>query len=204
MIAKKPARLDDIAAASIPVVAVTAWQALFEEANLARGQKVLIHGGPGNVGAYAVQFARWAGLHVIATAGPADLDFVHDRGAQQVIDFTAARFEDRASDVDAVIDLVGGEVQQRSFAVLRRGGMLVSAVSPPDQAAAERHGVKARFFLVEVTTERLERVGTMIEAGELTTNVGVVLPLAEARTAHEMLERTRPHPRGKVVLTTGG
>ncbi|HEY4250772.1 MAG TPA: NADP-dependent oxidoreductase [Roseomonas sp.] len=200
MIAKKPARLDFIDAASVPVVAVTAWQALFEQARLGRGQTVLIHGAAGNVGAYAVQFAERAGLRVIATAGARDLAHTRSLGADEVIDFRSERFEDRARDVDAVIDLVGGETQRRSFAVLRPGGVLVSAVSPPDQDAAARHGVRAVFFLVDITTARLARIAAMIDAGELTTEVGTVLPLAGAQAAHAMLEGTRPHPRGKIVL----
>ncbi len=204
MIAKRPARLGDIEAASIPVVAVTAWQALFEQAHLGRGQSVLIHGAAGNVGAYAVQFARGAGLQVIATAGSRDLDYVRSLGAQEVIDFRAVRFDDEISAVDAVVDLVGGEAQQRSFAVLKPGGTLVSAVSPPDQATAERHGVRAMFFLVNVTTSRLNQIAAMIDAGDLATSIGTILPLADARTAHEMLDGLRPHPRGKIVLSIRG
>ena len=123
-------------------------------------------------------------------------------GAQEVID-RVVHFEDMVSNVDAVIDLVGGEVQQRSLAVLKRGGTLVSAVSPPDQTTAKRHGVRAMFFLVNVTTSHLARIAAMIEAGELTTNVGTVSPLCEVRTAHEMLEGARPHPSGKIVLSIG-
>jgi len=204
MIALKPPSLDDIDAASIPVVAVTAWQALFEQAKLTRGQTVLIHGAAGNVGAYAVQFARDAGLHVIATAGPADMGYVGCLGAPTVIDYRAGRFEDSVTAADAVIDLVGGDTQTRSFAVLKPGGVLVSAVSEPDQALAARHDVRAAFFLVHVATEPLRRIAAMAVRGALRTNIGAVLPLAAARTAHEMLEGTRPHPRGKIVLRVGG
>jgi NADPH:quinone reductase-like Zn-dependent oxidoreductase len=186
MIASKPVRLGDIEMASVPVVAVTAWQALFEQAKLTAGQTVLIHGAAGNVGAYAVQLARRARLRVIGTAGARDLAFVRTLGTDQVIDFASARFEDIVSGLDAVIDLVGGAVQQRSFSVLRPGGTLVSVVSPPDQNAAARHGIRALFFLVDVTTARLEQIAAMVEANELTTNVGTVLPLAEAQSAHEM------------------
>ena len=200
MIAKKPVRLGDIEMASVPVVAVTAWQALFEQAKLTAGQTVLIHGAAGNVGAYAVQLAHRARLRVIGTAGARDLDFVRQLGADQVIDFRAARFEDIVSGLDAVIDLVGGAVQQRSFSVLRPGGTLVSVVSPPDHNAAARHGIRAEFFLVDVTTARLEQIAAMVEANELTTDVGTVLPLAEAQSAHEMLEGMRPHARGKIVI----
>ena len=200
MIAGKPESLSHEQAASVPVIAVTAWQALFEQARVGRGQTVLIHGGAGNVGAYAVQFARQSGARVIATAGTGDVETVRALGADRVIDYRTQRFEDAISDVDVVIDLVGGETQARSFAVLKTGGMLVSAVSEPDQALAAQHGVKALFFLVEVTTLHLTRIAEMIDAGELRVNVGQVLPLAEARTAHEMLEGTRPHPRGRIVL----
>ena len=147
-----------------------------------------------------MQFARAAGLHTIATEGADAVDYVRSLGADEVISFRAERFEDKVGAVDAVIDLVGGEVQERSYSVLRPGGILVSAVSAPNQEAAERHGVTAHFFLVKVTTEHLARIAAMIDAGDLRTNVGAVLPLAAARDAHEMLDRTRPLPRGKIVL----
>ena len=200
MIAKKPTSLPDADAASVPVIAVTAWQALFEEARLSRGNTVLIHGAAGNVGSFAVQFARAAGLHTIATAGADDVDYVRSLGADEAIDFRAERFEDKVGAADAVIDLVGGEVQERSYSVLKPGGILVSAVSAPNQEAAERHGVTAHYFLVKVTTEHLVRIAGMIDAGDLGTHVGAILPLAAARDAHEMLEHTRPSPRGKIVL----
>lgn len=203
MIAHKPSKLDHIAAASVPVIAVTAWQALFDEARLKARQSVLIHGGAGNVGAYAVQLARIAGLKVLATSGSRDIDYVKGLGADLVIDYATSRFEDAGKGVDAVIDLVGGETQVRSFDVLKPGGSLISAVSPPDQERAKRHGVTARFFLVGVTTDRLAALAGMIDAGQLATNVGSVLPLAAARTAHEMLEGVRPRQRGRIVLEVG-
>ena len=200
MMAGKPESLSDTEAASVPVIAVTAWQALFEQARVGHGQTVLIHGAAGNVGAYAVQFARQSGAHVIATAGTRDIEIVRALGAHEVIDYKTSRFENVVQGVDIVFDLVGGETQERSFAVLKTGGLLVSAVSKPDQALAERHGVRALFFLVEVTTMHLTRIGEMIDAGELRVNVGEVLPFADARIAHEMLVGVRPHSRGKIVL----
>jgi NADPH:quinone reductase-like Zn-dependent oxidoreductase len=200
MVSRKPDNLSDIDAASVPVVAVTAQQALFEEAHLTRGQAVLIHGAAGNVGSYAVQLARRAGLRVIATASAQDKADVLSLGADEVIDYRTERFEDKAGSADAVLDLVGGEVQARSFRVLKPGGVLVSAVAPPDQDLARSHGVDAHFFLVEVTTQRLDRIAALVAAGELRTAIGVVLPLAAARDAHEMLEGLRPHPKGKIVL----
>lgn len=200
MVANKPTSLSHVEAASVPVVAATAWQALFDQARLEAGQTVLIHGGAGNVGSYAVQLAHRAGLRVIATASADDLDVVHNLGADVVIDHRAQRFEDEIRDADAVIDLVGGETQERSFQVLRRGGRLISAVSRPDQNLAERFGVEAVFFLVNVTSPYLAEIARLIDSGELRPNVGVVLPLADAREAHLMLEHMRPSPKGKIVL----
>jgi NADPH:quinone reductase-like Zn-dependent oxidoreductase len=200
MIARKPAGLDWVAAASVPVVAVTAWQALFEQGGLAAGQSVLIHGGAGAVGAYAVQLARRPGVRVIATASAGDLDHVRALGADQAIDHRAERFEDVAGPVDLVLDTVGGETLDRSFAVVKPGGMLVSIVAEPDADKARAAGIRAAFMLVKVNGADLDRIAERITAGQLKTAVGVVLPLAEARAAHEMLEGTRPRPPGKIVL----
>lgn len=200
MIAKKPVSLSHVEAASVPVVAVTAWQGLFEQARLEAGQTVVIHGAAGNVGGYAVQLARLARLHCIATAGTEDIDYVRALGAERVVDYRTQRFEEQIRDADAVLDLVGGDTQTRSFRVLRPGGKLISAVSQPDQDCAKRHGVTAAFFLVQVTTERLSRIAELIDRGELKTRVGVVLPLANARDAHMMLERRLPPPKGKIIL----
>jgi NADPH:quinone reductase-like Zn-dependent oxidoreductase len=203
MLAPKPPSLTPTEAASVPVVAVTAWQALFDEAGLKKGARVLIHGAAGNVGAYAVQFAKTAGLHATAAVRTHDVDYVRSLGADAVIDVQSARFEDQAGDMDAVIDLVGGDTQARSYAVMKPGAVLVSAVSEPDQANAAAQGVKAHFFLVDVTTDRLNRIAALIESGVLRTRVGVLLPLAEARQAHEMLDGQRPNPGGKIVLEIG-
>ncbi|MBQ0822610.1 NADP-dependent oxidoreductase [Microvirga sp. HBU67558] len=200
MIARKPASIDDLEAASVPVIAVTAWQGLFDQAQLKAGQTVLIHGAAGNVGAYAVQFAHRAGLRTIATAAADDHAFVRELGADMLVDFNSQRFEDMARDVDAVFDLVGGETQQRSFQVLRRGGKLISAVSQPDQDLAKSHGVDAAFFLVKVSTQYLTEIAASIDHGDLRTRVGTVMPLADARQAHLMLEGMRPLPKGKIVL----
>jgi len=161
---------------------------------------VLVHGAAGSVGAYAVQLARRAGIRTIATAGSEDLAFVRELGADTVIDYKNERFEEAARNVDAVLDLVGGETQKRSFEVLRRGGKLISAVSEPDRDLATRHGVDAHFFLVEVTTRALTEIAALIDRFELKTRVGTVLPLAEAREAHFMLEGRRRAQKGKIVL----
>ena len=203
MVSNKPTSLTHVEAASVPVVAVTAWQALFDHAQLKAGQTVVIHGAAGNVGSYAVQLARQAGVQTIATVSTGDISAVRDLGANTVIDYRTQRFEEEVRNADAVIDLVGGETQERSFQVLRRGGKLISAVSRPDQDLAKRYGVEAAFFLVDVTTQYLTEIARFIDAGKLRTNVGAVLPLADAREAHLMLERVRPQPKGKIVLDVG-
>jgi NADPH:quinone reductase-like Zn-dependent oxidoreductase len=200
MIARKPTSIDYIEAASVPVIAVTAWQGLFDQARLKAGQTVLIHGAAGNVGAYAVQLARRAGIRIIATAAADDLAYVRELGADTVVNYQTQRFEDVAREVDAVLDLVGSETQARSFQVLRRGGKLISAVSQPDQDLAKSHGVDAAFFLVNVTTKHLTEIAGLIDSGELRTRVGTVISLADAHEAHLMLEGMRPAPKGKIVL----
>lgn len=201
MVSRKPASLTYVEAASVPVVAVTAWQALFDQAQIKAGLTVLIHGAAGNVGAYAVQLARRAGARTIASVATDEMSFVRNLGADTVIDYRRQHFEEKVRNVDAVIDLVGGETQTRSFQVLRRGGKLISAVSRPDQHLAQSHGVDAAFFLVDVTSQHLAQIAGLLDAGTLTTHVGAVLALVDAREAHLMLERLRPQPKGKIVLT---
>jgi len=199
MIARKPTRLNYFQAASAPVVAVTASQILFEYAHAAAGQTVLVHGAAGNVGAYAVQLAKNAGLHVIATASSRDAEYVRSLGAERVIDYQESRFEDALDPVDVVVDTIGGEVRERSLRILSPGGILVSAASPIPPEMARRYGPRAVFFLVEVTTARLNAISALFDSGELTAQVGAVLPLEQARAAHEMLAGA-PHARGKIVL----
>lgn len=198
-IAPKPRRLSDVEAASVPVVASTAWQMVFDYGHLDSTKRVLVHGAAGNVGAYAVQLAKRAGAEVIATAYTHEVEDVRTLHADHVIDVQTARFEDRVKDVDVVLDTVGGETLDRSFAVLKPGGVLVSAVARPDQDQAARHRVRGVFFLVTVTSEGLTKLAELLDAGHLITCVGDVLPLAEVRLAHEMLAG-KPHKRGKIVL----
>jgi len=203
MVSSKPTSLTHVEAASVPVISVTAWQALFDHAQLKSGQTVVIHGAAGNVGSFALQLARRAGVQTIATVATDDIPFVRNLGANRVVDYRTQRFDEEIRDADAVVDLVGGETQHRSFQVLRRGGKLISAVSRPDQRLAQSHGVEAAFFLVNVTSQYLAEIARLIDAGKLRTNVGAVLPLADARDAHLMLERVRPQPKGKIVLVVG-
>lgn len=197
MIAPKPPRLSHLEAASVPVVAVTAWQMLFEHARPEPGQSVMILGAGGNVGSYAVQFARDAGLHVIAVVGSKDVDHVRSLGATDVIDHRLADPAQAARSVDVVIDTVGGETRDRAFRVLRPGGILVTVVST--EFEPPRSDVRSAFFYAEVTTARLRTISGLLEGGKVIPHVGSVVPLGQARTAHEMLAGA-PHRRGKIVL----
>lgn len=202
MIAKRPAGLNWHEAASAPVVSVTALQGLFEYGKLARGQTVLILGAAGNVGAYAIQLAKDGGARVIAVASEKDKDFVERLGADVFVDHRAGKFENVAQGVDCVLDMVGGDARERGAHVMKPGGMLVTVESPVPDAMKKRYGARAMFFLVEVTTARLEKIGGLFEAGKLKPDVGTLVPLAEARKAHEMLSGA-PHSRGKIVLEVG-
>lgn len=199
MTAPKPKSLSFVEAASVPIVAVTAWQMLFDYARVTRGQTALIIGAAGNVGAYAVQLASRAGVHVIAVAGAANREYLTKLGAERVVDYKTERFEESSSGVDVVIDTVGGEAQKRALRVLKRGRILVSAVSAIPDALQELYGVRAAYFYVEVTTARLQKISELFDGGKLVTEVGTVLPLEEASVAHEMLAGL-PHERGKIVL----
>jgi NADPH:quinone reductase-like Zn-dependent oxidoreductase len=202
-LAKMPARVGFVEAAAVPVVACTAWQMIVEHGGVDGTKRVLVHGAAGNVGAYAVQLARRVAREVIATAYTNDVAYVQALGAHQVLDVQKSRFEELVTDVDVVLDTVGGDAQDRSFAVLKRGGVLVSVVNTPDQLKAAEHGVRALFFLVEVSSAILEQIASLIEAGELSTRIGDVLPLTDARIAHEMLAG-KPHKPGKIVLRVEG
>jgi NADPH:quinone reductase-like Zn-dependent oxidoreductase len=199
MIARKPARLGHVEAASVPVVAVTAWQMLHDHGQVDDTKRVLVHGAAGNVGSYAVQLAKRAGAEVVATALSGDIDYVRTLGADQVIDVQTVDFEEKCRDVDVVLDTVGGETLARSFQVLKPGGILISAVAKPNQEEAERRRIRAVFILVAVTSAVLIKIAALLESGELKTRVGEVLPLDQVRLAHEMLAG-KPHKPGKIVL----
>jgi NADPH:quinone reductase-like Zn-dependent oxidoreductase len=200
MMARKPQGLSHIEAASVPVVAVTAWQMLFDYARAQPGQSVLIHGAGGNVGAYAVQLASQAGLQVFATVSADDAPYVRSLGATNVIDYKTTRFEEAVPPIDVVIDTVGGETRERSFRIIKPGGILVTSVSEPLPERRQSNGVRAVFLIVEVTTARLDKITDLFNRGKLTSRVGTVLPLEQARIAHEMLDGA-PHERGKIVLS---
>src|SRR6516164_2308013 len=187
MMALKPKTLNFVKAASVPIVAVTAWQMLFDYAHATAGQSILIHGAAGNVGAYAVQLAAQAGLHVVAAAGSADLEYVRSLGAERVVDYQKERFEETVTGMDVVLDTVGGDTQQRSLSILKPGGIIVSVVAPVPDVMQKRYGIRAAYFYVQVTTARLNKIAGLFDSGKLLTQVGTVLPLDQARVAHEML-----------------
>ncbi|WP_242146231.1 YbhB/YbcL family Raf kinase inhibitor-like protein [Sphingomonas sp. BAUL-RG-20F-R05-02] len=197
-----PASIDLVQAGGIGLAAMTAWQGLFDHGGLGAGQRVLIHGGAGGVGHLAVQFARARGAEVFATAGPDDLDFVASLGADTVIDYKNQRFEDIARGVDVVFDLVGGDTTERSWAVLREGGILVSTLAEPDQAQAKAHNVRAApRWLAEPNAAQLGEVARLIDAGEVRISVAETFPIERVRDAYDRAQQG--HVRGKIVLTFG-
>lgn len=198
-LAPKPQSLDFVQAAAVPIAALTAWQALFDHGQLAAGQHALIHGGSGGVGTFAVQLAHMAGARVTATASGHNRDLVRDLGADDFIDYQTTRFEDAVRDMDFILDTVGGSTLVRSWAVLKRGGTLVSIVDEPPRETAASHGVRAMTFIVEPNPGQLGRIGELIDAERLHHPVvQAVLPLSRAREAYERA-RTE-HGSGKLVL----
>jgi NADPH:quinone reductase-like Zn-dependent oxidoreductase len=204
MLAHKPRRRNFLESAAVPVVAVTARQMLFRDAGVREGDRVLIHGAAGNVGAYAVQFARASGAHVVASVRPTDKDEALQLGAAEVISIPSEEAQRLRGTFDTVIDTVGGKGQRDLFFLVRKGGILISSVSAPDVQLAQQCGFEAKFILVDVNTKDLEAVADLLDARQIAVRVGQVLPLAQARRAHEMLEGLRPLPAGKVVLNALG
>src|SRR5512135_857097 len=197
-LAPKPRSLDDVQAAAVPLTALTAWQAFFDHASVVAGQTVLIHGAAGGVGVFAVQLAHWAGAHVIGTASARNRDFLRELGANEIIDYTTTRFEDVVQDVDIVLDTVGSETLERSWKVVKKGGVLVSVVSPPSAEQAKAHGVRPVWFIVEPNRDQLIQIGALIDTGRVRPIIDTVLPLSQARQAYE--QGARGHTRGKIVL----
>jgi len=190
-LALKPRTLDHVHSAALTLSGLTAWQALFTHGHLESGQKVLLHGGAGGVGVFAVQLAHWKGAHVIATSSAANLDFLRSLGADETIDYTNTKAEDVLRDIDVVLDAVGGDTVERSWPILRPGGVMISVAQPiPDP--------RGIFFIVKPDREQLEELAQLIDSGKLHVIVDSVFPLAQARQAFE--ESLKGHNRGKVVL----
>lgn len=197
-LAKKPGSIDHVQAAAVPLAGLTAWQALFDKAELKPGQTVLIHAGAGGVGHFAVQLAKWKGAKVIATASSRNHEFLRSIGADVCVDYTKERFEDVAKDVDVVLDPIGGETQDRSLAVLKKGGVLVSIVQPPNPAKLKELNVRGLVMLVQPNGAQLAELAGLIESGKVKPHVSDTFPLAEAGKAQELSAAGRT--RGKIVL----
>jgi NADPH:quinone reductase-like Zn-dependent oxidoreductase len=195
----KPATLSFEEAATLALSGVSAWTGLFDAANIEAGQRLLVHGGAGGVGSLAVQLGHWAGAYVVATTSTTNVDFVRSLGADEVVDYTTTNFEAVVRDVDVVFDAVGGEVTDRSWGVLKPGGILVTIASRPDPEKAAAHGVRtAGLKPPEIKRPILKELVNLIESGHLTPHVGKVYELSGAAEAHE-LAQTR-HGRGRIVL----
>lgn len=197
--ARKPAKVTHEEAASLPLVALTAWQALLETADLQAGQTVLIHAGAGGVGSIAIQLAKWKGATVIATASEQNHEFLRDLGADVVVDYRTQRFEEIAREVDVVLDPIGGDTQRRSLNVLREGGILVSIVGLGPAAREPARGVRAKAILVEPKAEQLRQIATLVEESKLKPIVTHRFSLRDAAAAHKQSETRRT--RGKIVLS---
>ena len=200
-LAPKPASVDHLAAAAVPLGALTAWQALHEHAQLAPGQHVLVHGGAGGVGAYVTQLAAQHGARVTATASARDRDFVTGLGAHEVLDYSG-RFEDHVRDVDVVVDPVGGTTTGRSWAVLRSGGILVDIAEEPDQAKGGRDDVRSVFFVVTPDGGQLRELAGLIDKGQLRPVVSTAFELSALAEAFGAQRGSRPP--GKVIINVSG
>ncbi|MCC6804764.1 MAG: NADP-dependent oxidoreductase [Anaerolineae bacterium] len=199
--ARKPASLDYVQAAAMPVVAQSAWQALFRYGKLTSGQRVLIHAASGGVGHLAVQIAKWAGAYVIGSASGRNEAFVRSLGADEFINYETTRFEDVVSDLDLVLDGVGGENLRRSYTVLRPGGIAVAVTTAGEinDDEAKAHGVEVARLRRSANRAELDELARLVDAGFVKPTVSAVYPLADISLAFESV-RTG-HTRGKVVLT---
>ncbi len=208
-VAHKPRSLDHIQAAAMPVVALTAWQALFDTAELSAGQRVLIHAAAGGVGHIAAQLAKWKGAHVIGTASGRNEDFLRELGCDEVVDYTTTRFEHVVRDVDVVldavvrdadaaIDAIAQDTLERSWGILRKNGVLVSICATPLSETAAAHGVRGKYVGAQPNGAQLAEIAKLVDAGHVKPTIATVLPLKEARKAHELSQQG--HTRGKIVL----
>jgi len=196
--APKPRSLIYVEAAAVPIVALTAWQALIDTAKLKAGQTVLIHGGSGGVGSFAIQIAKAHGAKVIATASTANQELLKQLGADVVIDYTKQNFENIAKDVDVVLDSIGKDTLARSYGVMKKGGIIVSLVARPDPAELAKHGIRGEALSVDPNSDELSEIGKLIDEKKINVIVSQTFPLSEARKAQEQV--ATGHTRGKIVL----
>lgn len=197
-IAAKPKSIDHVHAAAIPLAGLTAWQALFDTAQLSAGQTVLIHAAAGGVGTFAVQFAKWKGARVLGTASGRNQEFLKELGVDEPIDYQTTRFEDIARDVDVVLDTLGGDTRARSWGVLKKDGILVTLLGqgPLEESAA--HGVRGVGIMAQSNAEDLREIASLVDAGKVRPIIEAVFPLSQASEAHRLGETNRA--RGKIVL----
>ena len=197
-LALKPSSLHHIRAAAVPLAALTAWQSLFDTAQLQPGQRVLIHAGSGGVGHLAVQLAKWKGAYVFATASTKNQDLLRELGVDEPIDYTQQRFENVVRNINIVLDTLGGETQERSWSVLKKGGNLVSLVQPPSEEKAEEIGVRAALVGAQPNGAQLAQIAKIIDSGKMAPVIDRIIPLSEVRRAHELSKSGHTH--GKIVL----
>jgi len=197
-VALKPESLDYNQAAAVPLAGLTAWQALFDLAHLQTGQKILIHAAAGGVGHFAVQFAKWAGAHVVGTASARNHDFLRSIGVHETIDYTATLFEDVVHDADVVFDTMGGEVWERSWKVLKKGGIMVSALRVPQEGGAEALNKLGAHVFVQPDAAQLGEIAVLIDSGHVRPEIEQIFPLQEAEQAHRLIQTG--HVRGKIVI----
>ena len=197
-LAPKPKSLHHVRAAAVPLSALTAWRSLFYLGHLQSGQRILIHGASGGVGHFVVQLAKWKGAHVLATASTKNQELLRKLGANETIDYTSQKFEEVAEKVDLVLDTIGGDTQQRSWRVLNKGGALVSLVQLPSEQKARRFGVRGILCSVQPDGAQLSKIAELIDSAKLKPVIDRILPLSEARRAHELSQDG--HIRGKIVL----
>ncbi len=195
---RKPVSLDFVQAAGVPVVFLTAFQSIFDLAGLQAGQRLLVHGAAGGVGSSAVQLGKWKGAYVIGTASARNLDLVSRLGADEVIDYQSTPFEKAVSEIDVVLDTIGGDTQERSWQLLKKGGTLVTTIQPPPAERAAKYGVQAKFVNAVPNGKRLESLAPLFDAGVLQVQVEAVFPLADTGKALQLSESRRA--RGKIVL----
>jgi NADPH:quinone reductase-like Zn-dependent oxidoreductase len=197
-VAKKPESLNFTEAAAVPMGALTAWQALVDVGQLHSGQTILIHGGSGGVGSFAIQIAKELGARVIATGATANQDLLKQLGADVCIDYTKQKFEETAKEVDAVLDPVGQDTLARSYGVVKKGGIVLSLVAQPDPAELAKHGIRGDAISAHPDAEELSEIAHLIDAGKIKPIVTQVLPLSAAIAVQE--QAATHHTRGKVVL----
>ncbi len=198
-VARKPQSLDYVQAAAVPLTALSAWQTLFNLARLQRGERVLIHGAAGGIGAFAVQMAKEAGAYVIGSDIAEKGNFLRELGTDQVIDAMGERFEDVVGHVDVVLDLVGRDLVERSLAILQPGGRYVTTIGDPPQEEAKARGIEAHTTFTQPTVEELNQIAELLDAGKLTVFVSRTFPLAEINEA--MKFKNEEITPGKVVVT---